>query len=90
MEAQAARMNRESEQNEEQLTSDAEPQFDHGKVATLAYQLWHERGCPEGSPEVDWFQAQQQLGNGQTWVWPQDDDREGEFQAQQQLGNGQP
>jgi len=31
------------------------------EVATLAYQLWIERGCPIGSPEVDWFQAEEQL-----------------------------
>jgi len=33
----------------------------HEQVATLAYRLWQERGCPEGSPEVDWVQAEQQL-----------------------------
>lgn len=31
------------------------------KVAALAYELWKSRGSPEGSPEVDWFQAEQQL-----------------------------
>jgi hypothetical protein len=33
----------------------------HEQVARLAYALWQERGCPEGTPEVDWFQAEQQL-----------------------------
>ena len=33
----------------------------HEQVAILAYHLWQERGCPEGSPEVDWLQAEQQL-----------------------------
>ncbi len=65
MAARAIRMNRESDQGEEKLTSGTKPHSDHGQVATLAYRLWHERGCPEGSPEVDWFQAKQQLlGNG--------------------------
>jgi LmbE family N-acetylglucosaminyl deacetylase len=69
MSAQAVRMNRESDRNEEQPTNGAEPQPDHEQVATLAYRLWHERGCPEGSPEVDWFQAQQQLlRNGQPQI----------------------
>jgi hypothetical protein len=27
------------------------------RIAQLAYQLWQERGCPEGSPEVDWERA---------------------------------
>jgi Protein of unknown function (DUF2934) len=30
-------------------------------IATLAYHLWEERGCPVGSPEIDWFDAEQQL-----------------------------
>jgi hypothetical protein len=28
-------------------------------VARLAYKLWVQRGCPLGSPEVDWFAAEQ-------------------------------
>ena len=31
------------------------------QVARLAYQLWEQRGCPEGSPEEDWFRAEQEL-----------------------------
>ena len=34
-------------------------------VAVLAYQHWVERGCPIGSPEVDWFQAEAELRNAQ-------------------------
>lgn len=30
-------------------------------VAELAYELWQARGCPDGSPEVDWFRAEQEL-----------------------------
>ena len=30
-------------------------------IEVLAYHLWQARGCPDGSPEVDWFQAEQQL-----------------------------
>ena len=30
-------------------------------VAALAYSLWEKRGCPDGCPEVDWFQAEQEL-----------------------------
>jgi hypothetical protein len=33
----------------------------HGLVATRAYRYWEERGCPIGSPEVDWFHAEQKL-----------------------------
>jgi hypothetical protein len=30
-------------------------------IAALAYELWHRRGCPHDSPEVDWHAAEQQL-----------------------------
>lgn len=30
-------------------------------IAALAYRLWQGRGCPEGSPEEDWFRATAQL-----------------------------
>ena len=26
-------------------------------IAALAYKLWQNRYCPEGSPDVDWFRA---------------------------------
>jgi hypothetical protein len=31
------------------------------EIAQLAYELWQQRGCPDGSPELDWFQAEQEL-----------------------------
>jgi hypothetical protein len=30
-------------------------------IAALAYQLWIERGCPLGTPEEDWFRAEEEL-----------------------------
>lgn len=36
-------------------TSDCE------EVRFLAYSYWKARGCPEGSPEADWFRAEQDL-----------------------------
>jgi hypothetical protein len=41
--------------------SHAGGEFGHEDIAALALQLWKARGCPEGSPEVDWFQAVKQL-----------------------------
>ena len=35
--------------------------FGHNDIAELAYALWHARGCPQGSPEQDWFQAAHEL-----------------------------
>jgi len=31
------------------------------QVEELAYALWVERGCPVGSHEVDWFEAERRL-----------------------------
>src|SRR5580698_4693933 len=31
--------------------------FGHAEIAKLAHELWQARGCPEGSPEVDWQRA---------------------------------
>jgi hypothetical protein len=38
-----------------------EPKPTHEDIAVLAYALWLERGCPEGSPEEDWLKAEQEL-----------------------------
>jgi len=34
---------------------------EHEVTAVLAYRLWETRGCPLGSPEVDWFEAKNQV-----------------------------
>ena len=31
------------------------------EISELAYRLWVERGCPMGSPEEDWFRAEDEL-----------------------------
>jgi hypothetical protein len=35
--------------------------FGHSEIAVLAYELWQARGCPDGSPEEDWFRAAEEL-----------------------------
>jgi hypothetical protein len=35
--------------------------FGHAEIAALAHELWQARGCPQGSPDEDWFRAAQQL-----------------------------
>ena len=35
--------------------------FSHDDIAALAHKLWQARGCPEGSPQEDWFHAAEQL-----------------------------
>jgi DUF2934 family protein len=34
------------------------------EIAKLAYRLWEDRGRPEGSPEYDWFEAEELLRTG--------------------------
>ncbi len=29
-------------------------------IRVLAYSLWQSRGCPDGSPEVDWYRAEEE------------------------------
>jgi hypothetical protein len=31
------------------------------EIAALAYEYWQARGCPDGSPEEDWFRAESEL-----------------------------
>jgi hypothetical protein len=31
----------------------------HADLERLAYEFWQERGCPDGSPEFDWWKAQE-------------------------------
>jgi len=31
------------------------------EIAALAHKFWQGRGCPEGSPEEDWFRAVEEL-----------------------------
>lgn len=32
-------------------------------IAKRAYELWLERGCPEGSAELDWYRAEAELSH---------------------------
>lgn len=33
------------------------------EIAARSYELWQERGYPHGSPEIDWFRAEEELRN---------------------------
>lgn len=44
-----------------ELTPDFLGEDRHEFVAKLAYELWTKRGRPLGSPDVDWFEAEQAL-----------------------------
>ena len=45
----------------EGLETSGETRPAHEQIAALAYALWQARGCPEGSPEEDWLNAEKQL-----------------------------
>ena len=34
---------------------------EHEEIARLAYSYWEARGCPIGSPEDDWYRAENEL-----------------------------
>ena len=34
-----------------------QPAYADQEIADLAYDLWEARGCPEGSPDDDWYRA---------------------------------
>jgi len=36
---------------------------DQEAICRLAYFFWEERGCPNDSPDEDWFQAEAELRN---------------------------
>lgn len=38
---------------------------EHRSIGELAYRLWQARGCPEGSAEQDWLDAEKQLRSAQ-------------------------
>ena len=44
----------------------AEPAPTQDQIAELAYTLWQQRGCPDGSPEVDWLEAEEELTANQS------------------------
>jgi hypothetical protein len=43
---------------------------EHRSIGELAYRLWQARGCPEGSAERDWLDAEKQLRTAQRATEP--------------------
>jgi hypothetical protein len=59
--------NRETDAVEKGVAADdqaAKPSAE--EIAMRAYECWHERGCPDGSPEVDWSRAENELKSAKT------------------------
>jgi hypothetical protein len=56
-----ALLNKPGSESKRKNSATAAPEPD--QVAELAYTLWELRGCPIGSPEEDWFKAEQELAS---------------------------
>jgi hypothetical protein len=59
---------------------------EHRSIGELAYRLWQSRGCPEGTAEQDWLDAERQLRAMQSTARPAkseavDESLEGTFPA---------
>lgn len=52
-----------AETTQQQPASRTPRQFTHEECSQLAYSIWQQRGCPEGTAEADWFEAEEQLRN---------------------------
>ena len=50
--------------NEIRLRPDTANSPRHHEVELLAFAFWRERGGPIGTPEVDWFRAEEELNEG--------------------------
>ena len=60
-----------------ELATDYLGETRHEFVAKLAYKLWEQRGRPLGSPDVDWFAAEQAMYSSLTaagMITPSPDD----------------
>jgi hypothetical protein len=44
-------------------TIDGDIEITPNQIAALAYEYWQDRGCPNGSPELDWLKAEADLQN---------------------------
>jgi hypothetical protein len=52
---------------EEKSNEKATNPIDPRRTELLAYEFWRARGCPDGSPDEDWFLAEEQLRHQQNF-----------------------
>lgn len=55
-----------SSSSESQTAENGQPATQQERIAQLAYALWQYRGCPIGSAEEDWLEAERQILRPQT------------------------
>ena len=61
MSSTAARMQLERSSVSESITTVVMTDPNQSEIATMAYRLWQESGCPVGSDQDDWFRAEAML-----------------------------
>jgi len=61
MSSQATMMMREGSTVSESVKTEATVSPTESEIATVAYQLWLDNGCPIGSDQEDWFLAKAML-----------------------------
>ena len=44
--------------------------FMQEEIAKLAYALWEQRGCTQGSPEFDWLEAERKIRESSEYLSP--------------------
>lgn len=57
-------------QHAEQMIDSDAPATRNEKVAQLAYEKWQRRGAPVGTPEEDWFRAEEELSDDDGGLMP--------------------
>jgi hypothetical protein len=58
---ESSRQAREHSETAHQQTAQIHSAAKHEELSNLAHELWQSRGCPEGTPDEDWFRANNQL-----------------------------
>jgi Protein of unknown function (DUF2934) len=50
-----------SQRDINRLADAVQPNLTQQEIASIAYTIWQERGCPLGSAEQDWLEAERRL-----------------------------
>jgi len=51
---------------EQEVQNEIRPQISHDEITKLAHALWEARGGQGGSPEEDWFRAEEMILRSQS------------------------
>ncbi len=57
-------------EDEKRSTVDISERFNDSAIASRAYDRWVHRGCPEGTAEEDWLEAEREFESRETVAQP--------------------